>query len=237
MRIGICDDDEQARAMVSDWLKTHEEVLERNIFVFTSGEAMLDFLRSNVLDVIFLDCKMEGMDGIETAKAIRKLDSRVVIILLTDFTDYARFGYGAGVFEYILKKDFNLKIAGVFEKAMRRIMDNSVKIFSVKTSSGLVHLDISEILYIESHRRKKELFMRNGQAYEFYGSFSDIEGELKKNGFIRPHGSFLVNSNYVRVFTQNDIFLSGIDKPVPVSRNRYRKAYDDMTVYAAEVRR
>ena len=59
MRIGVRDDDEQARAMVSDWLKTHEEVLERNIFVFASGEAMLDFLRSNALDIIFLDCKLD----------------------------------------------------------------------------------------------------------------------------------------------------------------------------------
>lgn len=85
MRIGICDDNEQARHTVLSRLKTRPEVMERNIFEFRCGEALLEHLRRFVLDIVFLDCKMDGMDGIETAKAIRRRDNRLVIILLTDF--------------------------------------------------------------------------------------------------------------------------------------------------------
>ena len=233
MRIGICDDDGDARRMVAEWLREHGGVPGAGVHEFGGGEALLEFLRSNALDIIFLDCKMEGMDGIETAKAVRMLDSRAAIILLTDFAGYALLGYGADVLEYILKKDFALHIGKAFEKAVNRIKDGSVMTYSVKTSEGLVRVGVAEILYIESHRRKKEMVLRGGRGYAFYARLGDVEGELKQHGFIRPHNSFLVNSGHVRVFTQDSLWLSGVDRPIPVSRGRYRQAYDDMTVYAA----
>jgi len=237
MRVGICDDNKQARLIVSSWLKTRPDVAERNVFDFNCGEALLEHLRRFVLDIVFLDCKMDGMDGIETARAIRRRDSRVIIILLTDFTGYARFGYGADILDYILKSEFNKRAEDVFGKAVRRIKENSLKTYAVRTENGLLHLEIAEILYIESHARKKELVMRGGQSYEFNGRIEDIEKDLKKYGFIRPHGSFLVNSSRVRIFTPDGIWL--IDKdllPLPVSRRKYKQAYDDMTVYATEAR-
>lgn len=236
MKIGICDDNEKARNMVSSWLKIHPEVIERNIFEFSCGEALLEYLRLSALDLVFLDCKMEGMDGIETAKAIRKRDSRLVIILLTDFTGYARFGYGADILDYILKKDFREQAGGVFERAMRRIKEDGGKTYVIKTGAGLFHLEIAEILYIESRRRKKEVHIRGGPTYEFYGRIDDIENDLKKYGFIRPHNSYLVNSRYVKVFMPHGLWLAGMDISIPVSRSKYKQAYDDMTVYATEVR-
>ena len=234
MRVGICDDSEQARQMVTDWLKIRDDVSERNIFNFCSGTALLEYLRLSVLDIIFLDCKMDGMDGIETAQAIRRQDSRVVIILLTDFTAYARFGYGADVLDFILKREFHLHINRIFDRAVRRINDSCLKTYSIKTGAGLIHLDISEILYIECQRRKKEVFVRSGHSYEFYGRVDDIEKDLKQYGFIRPHKGFLVNSRYVRVFMPNAIWVAGLDISLPVSRGKYKKAYDEMTVFAAE---
>ena len=236
MRVGICDDNEQARRMVSDWLRTRPEVAERNIFEFRCGEALLEHLRRFILDIVFLDCKMDGMDGIETAKAIRRRDSRLAIILLTDFTDYARFGYSADILDYILKSEFTSRVDKAFTKAANSVKGNDPKTYAVKTKSELFHLRIADILYIESHSRKKEIVMRDGLSYEFYGRINDIEQDLAKYGFIRPHNSFLVNAGYIRVFMAGGIWLAGWDFLIPVSQGRYRQAYDDMTVYATEVR-
>lgn len=236
MKVGICDDNEQARFMVSGWLKTCPEVADRNMFEFSCGEALLEYLRRFALDIVFLDCKMEGMDGIETAKAIRRNDNRLVIILLTDFAGYARFGYGAGIFDYILKKEFCQHADRVFAKAVKQIRDNYAKTYAVRTGNGLFHLNIVDILYIESHANKKEIVMRDGQNHVFYGTIDDIENDLKKHGFIRPHGSFLVNSNYVRILMPDSLWIAGFDTPLPVSRRKYKRAYDEMTVYATEVR-
>jgi len=236
MRVGICDDNEQARCMVSGWLKTRSEIAGHNVFEFSCGEALLEHLRRFILDIVFLDCKMDGMDGIETAKAIRRRDNRLIIILLTDFTDYARFGYGADILDYILKSEFYRRAGDIFAKAVRRIKENDLKTYAVRAGAGLFHLEIADILYIESRARKKELIMRGGQAYEFYGRIEDIEADLRKHGFIRPHNSYLVNSSHIRVFMPAGVWLSDMDTPLPVSRGRYKQAYDDMTVYATEVR-
>jgi DNA-binding LytR/AlgR family response regulator len=236
LKIGVCDDSEKARQAVLRWLKSRPDVMDKNVYCFTCGAALLEHLRLSTLDIIFLDCKMEGMDGIETAKRIREHDSRTTIIMLTDFTDYAVYGYRTEVFEYILKSEFHTRVGSVFDKAVKRIEDNSAKTYAVKTGTGLYHLNINEILFIESHGRKKELFLRNGERHEFYGKIDEIESDLKKHGFIRPHNSYLVNSNYVRVFMPDGIHLMSYDLPIPVSRGRYKKAYDDMTVFATEVR-
>jgi DNA-binding LytR/AlgR family response regulator len=222
--------------MVSTWLRTRPDTVERKIHEFSCGEALLEYLRLNALDILFLDCKMTGMDGIETAKAIRKFDSRLVIIMLTDFEDYARFGYGADIMEYILKSEFTARAASVFDKAVNRVRESDLKTYSVKTGNGLVHMDIADILYIESHARKKEIFTRGGRTYEFYGRIDDLEDDLRKYGFVRPHKSFLVNSDHIRVFAPQGIWLSNYDVSLPVSRGRFRQAYDEMTIYATEVR-
>ena len=166
MKFGICDDDKAARNMVSSWLETHSEITDRDTFEFNCGEALLEHLRLHTLDIVFLDCKMEGLDGIETAKAIRRHDSRLIIILLTDFTDYARFGYGADILNYILKSEFAANVSAVFRKAVNHIKEHDRKTYAIKTGIGLFHLDVADILYVESHGRKKELVTSGGQAYD-----------------------------------------------------------------------
>ena len=236
MRVGICDDDDQARLMVAGWLKNRPEVPDRNVFEFCSGRELVDYLHRSVLDLIFLDCKMAGMDGIETARAIRERDGKVVIVLLTDYASYALFGYGADILDYVLKKDFLAQADRVFDRALRRIQGSKVQTYAVKTGAGLFLLDISDILYIESTGRKKKLFVRGGHCHEFYGKIDDIENDLRKYGFVRPHNSYLVNSRYVKVFMPHNLWLAGLASPLPVARARYKAAYNDMTVFASEGR-
>lgn len=235
MRIGICDDDHIARKKVLEWLDNQQNITLRNIFEFQCGEALLEHLRLSILDIVFLDCKMNGLNGIDTAKIIRKNNSKTVIILLTDFTDYALFGYDADILAYILKKEFLSKVENVFEKAIKQVHENNTKTYAIKTGTGLLQLTIRDILFIESHARKKELVTREGKKYEFYGRINDIELDLRKYGFVRPHNSYLVNSMHIRNFRPDGICLTGYDLPIPVSRGRYKQAYDDMTIYATEV--
>jgi DNA-binding LytR/AlgR family response regulator len=221
MRIGICDDSEQSRQIVANWLKSRPDVLDNKVYEFGSGAALLEYLRRSTLDIVIMDCLMEGMDGIETANEIRRHDSRLVIIMVTDYRDYAIYGYGAGALDYILKEKFTIQIDAVFDKAIKRIKDLSSKTFTVKTTTGLIHLEISEILYIESHLRKMELITYAGQAYVFYSRITDVEMDLKKHGFIRPHNSYIVNSKYVKNISQSWIWLRGLEKPLPISKGKY----------------
>ncbi len=70
-----------------------------------SGEEALDFLNRNSVDVVVLDVKMPGMDGIETLREIKKVNPLVEVIMLTGHAsiEVAIEGMELGAFDYLMK--------------------------------------------------------------------------------------------------------------------------------------
>ncbi|MDD5347884.1 MAG: response regulator [Candidatus Omnitrophica bacterium] len=79
------------------------------VMTAASGEEALDQIRSQRPDIVLLDIRMPGMDGIETLKKIKEFDQGIVVVILSAFTDpaisieAARFGAYAS-----LAKPFDL---------------------------------------------------------------------------------------------------------------------------------
>jgi DNA-binding NtrC family response regulator len=76
-----------------------------NVSGVKSGEDALKWLSGNAADVVVLDVRMPGMDGIETLRAIKKLNPLVEIIMLTGHAnlEVARKGMELGAFDYLMK--------------------------------------------------------------------------------------------------------------------------------------
>ena len=70
-----------------------------------SGEDALEWLSGHPADVVVLDVRMPGMDGIETLEAIKKLNPLIEIIMLTGHAnlEVARKGMELGAFDYLMK--------------------------------------------------------------------------------------------------------------------------------------
>lgn len=70
-----------------------------------SGRECLEALRQKAVDVVILDIKMPGMDGIETLREIKKRFPLLEVILLTGHgtTETAVEGMKLGAFDYLLK--------------------------------------------------------------------------------------------------------------------------------------
>jgi DNA-binding NtrC family response regulator len=70
-----------------------------------SGEAALDFLEKHPIDVVVLDVKMPGMDGIETLKKIKERQPLTEVIMLTGHAnvEVAIQGMELGAFDYLMK--------------------------------------------------------------------------------------------------------------------------------------
>ena len=73
IRIGICGDNSHGSPLGLDWIDINKPDINLcNVREFTCGEAVLDYLHHSVIDILFLDCRMNGMDGIQTAIQTRK---------------------------------------------------------------------------------------------------------------------------------------------------------------------
>jgi DNA-binding NtrC family response regulator len=75
----------------------------------SSGEEALAWLKKNDADVIVLDVKMPGMDGIQTLREIKKIKPLVEVIMLTGHANLesASEGMACGAFDYLMKP-FNI---------------------------------------------------------------------------------------------------------------------------------
>lgn len=71
----------------------------------TSGQMALDFLAGTTVDVVVLDVKMPGMDGIEALEKIKALRPEVEVVMLTAHAnvEVALRGMELGAFDYLMK--------------------------------------------------------------------------------------------------------------------------------------
>ena len=113
-RVLLVDDEEDFVEMLSLRLQEAGE----KVSAAYSGEGCLDALAKTDIDVVVLDIKMPGMDGMETLEEIRKRFPLVEVIMLTGHgsTETAVEGMKSGAFDYLMKpadfEDLTAKLQG-----------------------------------------------------------------------------------------------------------------------------
>lgn len=101
MRIAAVDDEthvlERFQRMVSD-------MTELDLCgLFETGEQLLDFLKGNSLDAVFLDIEMPGVNGLQLSEQIQNLNENIEIIFVTAFNQYAVDAFELQAMDYIMK--------------------------------------------------------------------------------------------------------------------------------------
>lgn len=107
IKILLVDDEKDFVEMLSLRLN---EVGEKVVTAYNGKECLEMLEKKKDIDVVILDIKMPGMDGIETLKEIKKRFPLVEVIMLTGHgsTETAVEGMKLGAFDYLLKPaDFN----------------------------------------------------------------------------------------------------------------------------------
>ena len=121
-RILIVDDEERFRLTLGKLLK----VRELDVTTLGSGPEALEVLKQEQYDVIVLDVRMPGMDGIETLAEIKKLNPNIEVIILTGHAsvDAAVDIMKLGGYDYLLKpcsvEELIEKIEAAFERKQAR---------------------------------------------------------------------------------------------------------------------
>jgi DNA-binding NtrC family response regulator len=101
-----------------------ERLQLRNYSVQTANNALeaLGLVYKNRPDVIILDLRIPGMDGIETLKTIKKYDPTIEVIMLTGHGDVqsVQEGMTSGAFEYIMKPVDIGELTSKIDKAQKK---------------------------------------------------------------------------------------------------------------------
>jgi nitrogen regulation protein NR(I) len=97
----VIDDDDQLRVSFCKLLR------EENYSVLgaASGESGIEMVKQQPLDLVILDMRLPGMDGMETFKQVKKIDPKLPVIIVTAFgtTETAIEATKIGAYDYVLK--------------------------------------------------------------------------------------------------------------------------------------
>ncbi len=220
LRIGICDDELQARLALRSAL---ERALDRRrsqaqFFEFSTGEGFLRWLTSHVgeLDIVFLDMEMGQLNGMETARRARELDDTLQLVFVTGYAEHVFDGYAVGALGYLLKPPKNGQLDDVLERAASALLRGAEGVFVCRSGDTLYRVPKKSILYFVSDRRQVTC-VTDVREYVFYAKLDDVERDAGA-GFVRVHRRYLVRAQAVQRMDGAQVYLGGT--ALPVSRDR-----------------
>lgn len=222
LHIAIVEDDENSSVLLQNYVKKYfdDNGDKCKISVFKDG---LDFISDYTGDynIIFMDIEMPHLNGMQTAKKLRAVDSNVTLIFVTNMAKYALKGYEVDALDFMVKPvdyfNFSLKM----DKAVRIQKRYNNEAFCIETEDGIVKLTASEIRFVETDGHFVIYHTEKGD-HRVRASMRDTEVLLIKFGFVRCNSSFMVNLSYVTK-TNGDVVEMGQDK-LAISRSR-KKAF------------
>ena len=103
-RIAIVEDrpNDAERLQVALSQYAQDKQIEISCTVWGSAEAFLDQYKHQY-EIIFMDIRLPGMDGMRAARHLREMDHTVLLVFLTTLAQYAVEGYEVEAIDYIIK--------------------------------------------------------------------------------------------------------------------------------------
>ena len=216
--------------MLCGHLEQLKEKRPVDIISYTDGLDLLkDYKQKGFCDILVLDMRMETMGGIEVAKHIRQLDDEVPILIVTATVDYAVEGYKVGAFRYIVKPVESGDFLSAVEELLDRQQKKQASIFSFPSINGTTKLMTDHIYYLESDLRTIRVVAKEG-TFTFTGTISSLEEQLRPDGFIRIHKSFLVNVSHIYNIFKDSVTMDN-KEVLPMSKHKRREVNQEFLSY------
>ena len=218
IKIAIVEDEAMYAKQLEEFLHQYETENQEafEITIYSDGDQIVNKYKSQ-FDIILMDVEMKFMDGMSAAEEIRKMDSEVVIIFITNMAQYAIHGYEVEAVDYVLKPlsyaDFAMKV----QKALRYIARNEDANVKLCTKDGMIHLAVSDIYYIEV-RSHYLIYHTTREEYMVRGVMKETEEQFAKYHFARCSHGYLINLKYVQSVNGNIVTVAG--EEIALSRSK-----------------
>lgn len=229
IRIAIVEDEPAVAKQLQEYVERfcRENGQEADVTLFSNGMVIAEDYRA-VWDIIFMDIEMPYLDGMSAAQRIRKVDSAVVLVFVTNMARFAIKGYEVDAMDFVLKPVKYAQFALKLKKAMN-IAGQRKRHYLLVSADGLEkRLSIDDILYIEviNHR----LYIHTHQEeFVIRGSLQEMEAQLSGLHFARSSNSYIVNLRNVTGLRKDSVLVPGHE--VPLSRSKRKEFLQALSDY------
>lgn len=183
----------------------------------------LSYLKSNTVDLIFLDIEMEELTGIELLRSAT-IDAQVIIT--TAYDKYALEGYELNVVDYLMKP-FSLDrfIKAIDKVRFEKAITTHQKYVFIKTEHRLEKVIIDDIIRIEGMGEYRRIFTRDKKILTLQ-TFTELEALFLPSVIIRVHKSHMVSIPKIASIERGRIKIG--EKTIPVSETYKSKFYNQI---------
>jgi two-component system response regulator AlgR len=225
----IVDDEQPARERLRSLLCEIPDV--QIVAEATNGEEALELTCRHKPDVVLLDVRMPGMDGIETARHLSTLAEPPAVIFATAYDEYAVNAFDAQAIGYLLKPVRKEKLAAALSQAARLSRPQLQNIaaasrerrthIAARHREGIRLIPVEDVLFFFAEQKYTTVRHTRGEDL-IEDSLRMLEEEFG-NLFVRIHRNALVSVRHLEGIERNAegqylVRVRGCDQTLQVSR-------------------
>jgi DNA-binding LytR/AlgR family response regulator len=188
---------------------------------FDNAMDTLVFLKTNAVDLIFLDINMGALSGIQL---LESANIKSEVIITTAYNEYAIKGYELNVTDYLLKPFTFERFVQSVEKAQNNLAKKNIKhdkkFVFVKTEYRLEKLLLNDIIYIEGMRDYRKIYTGDKQIMTLQ-TFKDFEEEIPSHIICRVHKSYMVALDKIDSIEKDRIRIKDLFIPISETYKKY----------------
>ena len=232
MRVLIVDDEKLARERLRELLAEiggHTVVGEG-----MNGNAAVEKAAELNPDVVLMDIRMPGMDGLEAAMHLMGMENPPKVIFTTAYDQHALHAFEVNAVDYLLKPIRKDRLAAALDKAKKLTLQQLKEIneaqetpqarthISVHLRGNIRLVPVQDILYFMAD--SKYVTIRTAaEEHLIEDSLVNLEKEFGERVFLRIHRNALVATDYIKGIEKStagnwQVTLKGIEKKLDVSR-------------------
>ena len=187
----------------------------------------LRLLRDRPFDLVLLDVRMPGLDGLELATILTRFATPPAIAFVTAHEEHAVDAFGVGAVDYLLKPVTADRLASVLDRAAPparwpAVDDNGgrLDVIAADVGSATRMIRRDEVAWAEASGDYVRIHTKDGSNYLVRIPMVALEEQWVPHGFVRVHRGYLVDLGEVREVrtegTRTSVKVG--DTVLPVSR-------------------
>ena len=210
----IVDDEPMALNLVESYVgKTPFLVLKKKC---SSAIEAMEFIKTEPVDLLFLDIQMPDLTGIEFSRMLPK-ETRV--IFTTAFDQYALEGFKVEALDYLLKPFDYAEFLAAANKAntwfelvngkQQVALSEEKEFLFVKSEYKQLRIKLADVLYFEGLKDYIKIWLKdNPKPILTLMSLKSLQEELPETHFMRVHRSFIVSLKNIEVIERSQIIIN-----------------------------
>lgn len=229
--IAIVEDNAAERARIRECLKYVEnsEGVVFNVREFQNGLEFLGSLEApSAFDLVFMDIEMPGMNGMETARALRQTDPTVLLVFITNMAQYAISGYEVDALDFILKPINKYSFAIKMKRALTRIPHRNEDYIAIRSEGETRSVCVDSIRWIDVNGHYVVYHTTDGDITE-YSTLKESAARVNCKTFTLANRSCLVNMRFVDAVSKETVTIG--NTKLDISRPQRKKFFAAISGY------